>query len=459
MRKREYAILEVLPTPVFFKDFDGYFQYCNKTFYDFLGASETDIVGKKADEIGLVSVAERFGKADEALLAGEGVQVYEAKVANAKGEVRDLQIMKDLVYCDEDEELIGIAGVVVDVTERNLLAEELRKDALLKKTVLDIDRRITRKEGRDEVVGWILEKCLEVIEHAEIGSILILSDDGYLEIPTSVGYHEKNIEQFRLKIEDSFAYKKAGGIPDRTIVIDDVNLMHDVKFPESLIIDGGSVKTSLVSPLIINDEFYGFINIDSKKKHAFGNEDIKIMEYMRIQIQIALTNVEGHKARLMLMRTDYVTGIFNRRYFEELAGKGVAFSSDTDKKASLAMMDIDGMKFINDTYGHVAGDFVLKSFAQEIMSSIRGCDVMGRYGGDEFAVLFPGSEKDIIEQKLENIRSRMKTNPVKYEDNIIPLEFSYGVAEYPLDGISYCELIKTADDTMYEDKNKRKNEN
>jgi diguanylate cyclase (GGDEF)-like protein/PAS domain S-box-containing protein len=460
MKNKEIAneILEVLPTLIFFKDAEGSYQYCNKALYDFFGWTEKDAIGKKADELGLFSVGEMFRKTDLALLAGESLQIYETKIVDASGNLRDLQIMKNIVLSDDGKNVIGIAGVVVDVTERNRLAAKLEKDVLLKETVLEIDRKIASEEGYNEVLGCILEKCIEVIDYAEIGAILVLDDDGYLNMPTSNGYTQESAMQFHLKLEDSFAYKQAGGIPDKILVIEDIDRITDVKFSDILLVEGKIVKTSLVSPIVVNGKFYGFINIDSNKRHAFGEEDLKTMDYMKAQIQITLSNMEEHTEKLMLMRTDYVTEIFNRRYFEELAGKGIAFSRDTGKNASLAILDIDGMKNINDAYGHVAGDFVLKSFAQEIVSSIRGCDIMGRYGGDEFAVFFPGSGKETIVKKMEKIRKNMSDNPLKYEENIITMKFSYGVSEYPVEGNKYCEIIKIADDEMYKDKNARKNE-
>ncbi|HKL10956.1 MAG TPA: diguanylate cyclase [Clostridia bacterium] len=456
MKIKEYAILESLPSPVFFKDMEGRFQYCNKAFYEFLGADETEIIGKKADEIEIASVASSFRKADEALLRGEGVQVYEAKVANHKGELRDLQITKDLVCCDEMGGLIGIAGVIVDITERVNFAKKMKELNQIKDIAIQINQRLLNPDEEIDTLGMLLEKSIESIPEARFGAILIINENGLLEMPKSKGYPKEMTKDFKLKPEDSLVCKSKGRIPKEICVVRDIDKMKAVESPELLVLDGDSVKTSLVSPIWLDGEFYGFINIDSTKRNAFDDEDMKIMEYMRGHIQTVLLDMKRYNEKLMLMRTDYVTGIFNRRYFEDLAKKSIEFSKNSGQKACFAIMDIDKMKLINDKYGHVAGDFILKSFAQRIVSSTRGCDIMGRYGGDEFAIIFPGSEKETIFRKMENIRIEMGKKLVEFEGFMIPLEFSYGISEYPAEGNSYCELIKIADDMMYRDKKERK---
>src|SRR6056297_1929915 len=379
MKKREHAILEALPAPVFFKDFEGRFQFCNKTFYEFLGKDETEIIGKKADEIGLESIAERFREADQALLRGQGVQTYEAKVANKEGELRDLQIMKDLVHCDELGGLIGIAGVVVDITERVNFAKKMKGLNRIKDIAIQINQRLLDSDEDIDTIEMLLEKSIEAIPEARFGAILIIDENGFLEMPKAKGYPKEMTKNFKVRLEDSLVVKSKGQVPKEIYVVRDIDKMKAVESPELLVLDGESVKTSLVSPIWIDGDIYGFINIDSTKRTAFDMDDIEIMEYMRDQIQTVLTKQRKYQKKLMSMRTDPVTGLIYRKYLIEMIQKAMDIADVSSQKMSLVLMDIDGMKQINDSFGHLAGDFVLKAFGRSMLKKIRDCDILGRF--------------------------------------------------------------------------------
>jgi len=456
MKKREYAILEALPNPVFFKDFEGRFQYCNKAFYEFLGADENEIIGKKADEIGLDSVAERFREADEALLRGEGVQVYEAKVADYKGELRDLQITKNLVYSDEIGELIGIAGVVVDITERVNFAKKMKGLNRIKDIAIQINQRLLDSDEETDTIGMLLEKSIESISNAKFGAILLINENGFLEMPKSKGYPKQMTKNFKVRLEDSLVVKSKGQVPKEICVIRDIDKMKAIESPELLVLDGDSVKTSLVSPIWIDGELYGFINIDSTKRTAFDMVDIEIMEYMRDQIQTVLTKQRKYQKKLMSMRTDPVTGLINRKYLIEMIQKAMDIADVSSQKMSLVMMDIDGMKRINDSFGHLAGDSVLKAFGRSVLEKIRDCDIIGRFGGDEFIAIFQGSGGKMITAKMEEIRELLEHETVHHGNAQLHLNFSFGVSEYPRDGQEIEALVTIADAEMYADKRRRK---
>lgn len=160
--------------------------------------------------------------------------------------------------------------------------------------------------------------------------------------------------------------------------------------------------------------------------------------------------------KLMNSKKDATTGAFNSGYFNELAEKTIELTKDSLRQISLALLDIDCMKSTNDAYGHAAGDLVLKTFSERMRKEVREGDLMGRYGGDEFIVLFPGSGKDIIYQKISRIRKAMEEEPVVYEHHSIPLSFSYGVAEFGPDGQNYRQLVENAVKAMNIDKKTHK---
>ena len=127
-------------------------------------------------------------------------------------------------------------------------------------------------------------------------------------------------------------------------------------------------------------------------------------------------------------RTDPLTGLFNRRYFSELAEAKFKLANDGDTALSVLMLDLDHFKKVNDTYGHAAGDAILKQFATLLEYSIRHSDIPGRLGGEEFATLLLGADQETGMLIAENIRAGMERARIPYKDKVIQVTVSIGLA-------------------------------
>lgn len=166
--------------------------------------------------------------------------------------------------------------------------------------------------------------------------------------------------------------------------------------------------------------------------------------------------VEGQKMRDLAQR-DGLTRIYNRQYFEQLAevefSKAKGFQSDL----CVVMIDIDKFKCINDTYGHHAGDLVLKTVAQTINGSIRDLDLFGRYGGDEFVLLMSNTNYTKASILIARLKDLLDTIEITYNDALIRISASFGL--YQMDGEEILEkVIIEADKKLYEIKENLKNQ-
>ncbi len=142
---------------------------------------------------------------------------------------------------------------------------------------------------------------------------------------------------------------------------------------------------------------------------------------------------------------DSLTGVLSRRNFEFSAQKEIARAERTQQYLSLAFIDLNGLKKVNDNYGHQAGDNYLQEFCRKALAFIRPYDLLGRFGGDEFVILFPGTEKS----NAENIISRVyKSFP----------NFAWGISSFGPDD-TLEKLIKRADERMYRRKKEMKKNN
>jgi len=165
-------------------------------------------------------------------------------------------------------------------------------------------------------------------------------------------------------------------------------------------------------------------------------------------------NIEAqyHEEIYKLTTTDGLTQIFNKRYFKETLEREVSRCLRYKRNLSLLMFDIDHFKAINDTYGHLAGDYVLKHLAQTVHSRIRREDVFARYGGEEFAIILPEVDLEGTVATAEKIRKIVETERFEFDERQIPLTISLGAAAMGAETEDTERLIKAADVKLYEAK-------
>jgi len=157
-------------------------------------------------------------------------------------------------------------------------------------------------------------------------------------------------------------------------------------------------------------------------------------------------------------RTDQLTGLYNRRHFDEQLARIVADSLAHGSPASLIVADVDHFKRVNDTYGHEAGDAVLKSVARVFLDCLRAEDVCARYGGEEIAILLPETSVERAQEVAERVRKAIAGKPVRHGDRTITVTASFGVAGYPESTALRDALFPAADRALYEAKGAGRNQ-
>jgi len=151
-----------------------------------------------------------------------------------------------------------------------------------------------------------------------------------------------------------------------------------------------------------------------------------------------------------LSTTDPLTSVYNRRFINEYMVKEIERSLRHEKQFSIAIIDIDDFKKINDLYGHLNGDLVLKTVTGLIMQNLRKADIIGRYGGDEFVIIMPESSYDKALHAISRLKKKIeKKRIVLQEGAVISTAASFGVATYPEDGTSSDTLLVNADAKLY----------
>ncbi|MDE3052912.1 MAG: GGDEF domain-containing protein, partial [Gemmatimonadota bacterium] len=155
--------------------------------------------------------------------------------------------------------------------------------------------------------------------------------------------------------------------------------------------------------------------------------------------------------------TDALTGLVNRRAFDEHLKRLLNETDRFGQPLALILADIDHFKRINDTWGHEAGDEVLRRVAKKLTEGVRNVDVCARYGGEEIAILLPQTSVVGAADLADRLRHAVGAKPIKFKGEEIPVTLSFGVASYP-DAVALREgLFRAADRSLYEAKEAGRN--
>jgi diguanylate cyclase (GGDEF)-like protein/PAS domain S-box-containing protein len=163
------------------------------------------------------------------------------------------------------------------------------------------------------------------------------------------------------------------------------------------------------------------------------------------------------KRIIYLAEHDALTGLFNRRRFQEELERTLVYSDRFAQKSALMFIDLDQFKYINDTMGHQAGDEFLCTVARRLASSLRKVDTLGRLGGDEFGIILPNTEREEVEHVAQHLIQRLLTDTNHLDVLSAPITASIGIVLFPIHGKTPDELLAKADAAMYSAKDKGRN--
>ncbi|KAB3531515.1 sensor domain-containing diguanylate cyclase [Alkaliphilus serpentinus] len=359
--------------------------------------------------------------------------------------------------------LISVAFIINGlIRQRYLKKEEYSNDyRKLLEGLNSISDSILTIEKEETLFEFILEKAVEVIRRAEMGSLLILNKNNMLEFKALVGLNSEKFSQFRLKLEDSFLYIKSNGNIEKACIIDNVEEFDRavLDFDALDIISEGDLfvaKSAISAPIFVDGKLYGMINVDSYDYNAFREEDVVIMEIFAKQASTAIHIHKMVDKMTYLSQFDKLTNVYSRGYFEELFEIYLNKAKRYNESFSLVIFDLNNLKVTNDTYGHQVGDILIKQFAQVMSKNIRQSDLFARYGGDEFIAVFFEASLDKTRDKTNRIAIYFDLNPIDIDGKKLNIEFSYGIAHFPTDTLEMNQLMAIADNRMYQDKNKNK---
>ena len=207
-------------------------------------------------------------------------------------------------------------------------------------------------------------------------------------------------------------------------------------------------RSELAIPLVAQGTCVGVLNLESLKVGAFARSDVRQLVPLASGLALIIDNQQKAKQLREQASRDSLTGLYNRRMMDEMVPRELQRSVRYHRDLSLAMLDLDGFKAVNDTLGHQEGDRLLRAFAGCIRRVVRAADFMYRYGGDEFLILMPETP---IEQAEEVLQRLNVTTCPELTTALGEVTFSAGIASY-LSDPSAEDLVGLADQRLYQSK-------
>ncbi len=215
------------------------------------------------------------------------------------------------------------------------------------------------------------------------------------------------------------------------------------------LVDKGALfqEGALIFPLWAQEECVGFLGLEVGKWEPGTMVDILIQEFaLEIKKKMLYEKVKAFSV------TDSLTGVYLRKYFFQQLELELARSRESNALFSILLLDLNSFKQVNDRYGHLVGDELLKQVGSLLSSHCREIDLTGRYGGDEFVMLLPGAGPSDAEKIKQRILAFSEAHSVLHDGEKLTPSLAVGIASFPADGNRIEDLISAADKRLYENK-------
>jgi diguanylate cyclase (GGDEF)-like protein len=356
----------------------------------------------------------------------------------------DQKVLKRTKALDTaNQELLSTVGQLeqhnFEVTELNRLAEELQSCNDLKETFSVVAERLA-------ALFPLASGCLYVAQTLEVG-------DKFAPV---IQWGTQPISEAVLDVDDCLAFT-------------DYRIKLTVGLGQESCcrhIDQTGKHLSLCLPLLGKQDIIGLVYlVFGQKDQTVADFDERLVDkWKRLatsvtdQLTMIMANIKLRDRLQNLSVRDGLTGLFNRRYMEETLKREFMFAARAKHPVGLIILDVDFFKKFNDTYGHDAGDIVLVELARLLASNVRNCDVVCRFGGEEFVIILPGPPPEAALARAELLRAKVENElQINYQGQALKLTISLGAAIYPTHGETPDQILKAADTALYKAKESGRN--
>jgi len=374
-------------------------------------------------------------------------------------DARKLLAEKNIPATERDTllKLIGILAVSIErysdngIDTTNFVKELIDNHALLamlKQQTEELDAlkklsiNLTSSLDLPDVLDALVSEAMQLIHSAQDVHIFLYKN-GKLSFGAALDFHGNKNTSFSKPRTNGLTYSVARS--GETIIVEDMQ-NHDLytNAPKDW-------KGSIIGiPLKIGDTVVGVLNMARSKAGGFSLSELRLLGLLSDQAAVAISNANLHQMISRQAYSDTLTGLPNRRALDERLEEEVLSARRNNYSFAVVMMDLDGFKNVNDTYGHSTGDEVLRLVFSQMARGVRNTDFLARYGGDELTLILTQSDMSSARIVTEKIIEGMKK--IKYvlpDKKKLKLGISGGIAIYPVHARNGPDLLRAADAALY----------
>ncbi|XXF81346.1 diguanylate cyclase [Myxococcaceae bacterium GXIMD 01537] len=369
--------------------------------------------------------------------------------------------LKNEPFSDQDEQLLAtLAGEVLRSIEVERVMNYIRKTRDEKDRFFRAIEELNRAGSPDQVFLAVLEAARQLAGGLDFCAVTLVSEAEGKRVHrvarmSGVTAQGKALEGQVFEDNNGLVanvVRYGAPLPGRDIKSMDRQVIFD---DETEIRGLGALK---IFPLTAGDRILGTLVAGSRKKTAFDQDVLRMIEVIAIQAGQAVLRAQLYEQMERMATTDGLTGLLNHRTFQSRADDLLAQARRYQRKLSIMLTDVDHFKSVNDTYGHPTGDLVLKGVARIAKQMARDTDIVARYGGEEFAIVMPETDAKGAHIIAERIREAIKAEVFQTEMGPLKITMSLGIATFPDSGLEKQQLIDLADQCLYHAKRNGRNQ-
>ncbi len=332
-----------------------------------------------------------------------------------------------------------------EIVSRHALLAMLKQQADELDALKNLGLNLTSSLDLQTVLDAVVAEALRLLKNSRAAHIFLYSH-GKLEFGASLTADGEKNKPIAMPRDNGLTASVANS--GRLIIVEDIG-SHPL-YKNSPSTWSGSI---IGTPLKFNNSIVGVMNLSRSIIGGFSRSELRLIGLLADQAAVAISNANLHKQVTEQANTDSVTGLPNRRALDERLQEDIRYAKRMSTNFTVVMMDLDGFKNVNDTYGHVIGDEILYSLFNHLAENIRPTDFLARYGGDELTLIVRDANLSVAKIVTQKIIDLVKNfNLPIVEDKRIRLGITAGIAVYPVHSKNASDLLRMADAALYQAK-------
>lgn len=453
------ALIENSPLAIVVLDAERRVRLCNPAFVNLFQFQVSEVAGAPIEVlIGATGTPQEAAHLVERIGAGETLQVTR-QLRRKDG--TEIAVEIHAVSLRVAGKVVGTLGLCQDITERKRAEAALQEaNERLAKLLIEAEQR-AYETARLSELGELLLSCQTAEESYDIVAKVMLqlfpAQSGALCVINS----SRNLVEAVAVWGSSLSTERAF-TPDDCWALrrGRVHVMGDGSTtPRCAHMQSPVSSYTVCIPMVAQGETVGVLHMQEEAAHPGGAaapsgsplpERVRLATTIAEQVSLSLANLRLREALRNQSIRDPLTGLFNRRYLDDSLQREVRRATRKTRPLAVLMLDLDHFKRFNDTFGHEAGDMLLRHLGSFLQSYIRADDLAFRYGGEEFVVILPEATLDSARQRAEKLVKDFKRLDVQYRGQTLgPLTVSVGLAAFPEHGDSAEAVLRAADQALY----------